>query len=303
MPEYRSSEAEIQLAQLAQRHLSEFADLAYLVADDDPLRRAFLIARAALLHALWSSPVLKVDAAVTLADELLPHGEQALRLVAYHAEQNEKDLQALYDAALGEPKGKTGKRRFLLDALVRADQHLLAVLRGETRAGVVFIGDASREGMQQELDALCSRADVSAAELPAGTLPRCLFSFATTLAREFFLRYGHHLDVDATMKALAGLVQYEERLRRTSQPSLSGPTPRGGVDYRGAVLDLLVSAGCLDAPDSDAPNAREKAVDTVGRGLLAAKKEMGKLTFPNAPSEVADQVVVHEDPKASGCTD
>lgn len=303
MAEYRSTESEVELAKLALRHLAEFAAIEYQVADDDPLRRAFEICRRALLHGLWSSPVLKVEPASTALARLLPHGERCLETVDEQAEQNEKNLQSMYEAALGDAKGtnSTGSRRVLLADLVRTEQHLLAVLRGETRAGVLFTGDASTEALRGELDALCASTDLTASDLRS--LPRFLVSFSVELSRGFGLRYGRQLDLPLTMNALAGLVQHDERLRRADQSSLPGRAPRGGIDHRDAILELLVAAGCLDPLDLRDTKARQKAVDTIGRDLLRVKKEIGKITFPNARPDPADQADGDEDPKASGCTD
>lgn len=299
---YRLSEAEIRAAHRTRELLYELSEIEVMVADGDPLRRALQVASRALALGLSASPILRVDVPRTVLEMQLPHGDDALTRVDERAEHTEKTLQTLYERALEMPVGGAARRKVLIDALVRAAAHMAAVLRGDTKQGVFLPLDATPASLRQELDKICETTDLNEFDgIPA--LPGFLASFAGGVVREFQLRYGVELHFYAVMNALVGLIQSDERLRRAKRASLSGRPAEGGVPHLDAVLELVIIAGLYDHAPLNDKEARAKAVDTIGKDLLEAKRRIGKLNFPNASDQGDELHQAHEDSTPSSCVD
>lgn len=302
MAEYRASGSLEAAANLARKQLREIDDFAYMLADDDPLRRAFNVARTALLLGLWSSPVAIIDQPA-LCDAELPHGPDALSRVDAVAKPTEEALQGLFEHARGLPAGRARRRKYLMNALVRAAQHLHAVLLGETTQGVFLRAGTTAAQLACELEKLCATSDVRDGA-DADALPSFLFAFAADVARDFKLAFGTCDDVVAVMNAIVGLVQEDERARRAGRSALPGRRPGpGNRNHLDAIHDLLVAVGETSPAQEGDDEARGKMAETIGKDLLAARKAIGKLKIPNASAQSAGVPQAHEDPTSSGRAD
>lgn len=304
MATYRSSDAEIHVAERARDLLYEVDEIHGMLAPDDPLRRALQTVRRAVILGLWASPVLRDErtAGRNALEMQLPHGSNALKLVAQYAERNEALLQTLYERALEMPTGRAARRKVLIQLLVAAAAELHAVLLGLTREGILVRENATPESFQRELEKLCSVRD--SAEFPdVASLPKFLYSSTANLLFEYRLRYGIALDFDAAMNAIVGLIQNEERLRRAHRTERSGPRAEHGVHDLDALLRLLDIAGLKAPHDAGDKEAREKAVELVQRDLHAARGLTRKFSSGDAvpPNAKLDQD--HEDSTSSGCAE
>lgn len=299
---YRVSPEEIDAAQRARALLYEIDNIHWNLAEDDPLRRSLHVAHRVLALGLGASPVLRVEQPSTLLEQQLPHGEEALARVGARAEATETLLQSLYERALDMPQGRASRRKALIDVLVQAASHLRAVLRGETRAGIVVPHDATPEGLHHELQKLCSVIDCAMFD-DVDSMPKFLLSFAAGVSRDFFMAYGIELPVSPVMNALVGLIQEEERLLEAESTERSGRRTEGAVPYIDALLGLLDLAALQGPRAADDRDAREKAVDLLGKDLRAARARTRKLDFRDAPTSNGCLTENHEDSTPPGCAD